>query len=148
MNTIVEDIVAAIEAQILALLPTYTELQWKYLPDKNNYFNNALKFGVIPSAGFSQPTTIKNVSVNQAFTIILTNDYVNSNDTDSAQQEAIFELYKAINDIYVNIEGKKLGVNEVLDISLGTIEAPFFLEEQSVCILTTDFNILYRSPFA
>jgi len=147
MSDIVKDIATAFEAQVAIVLPTYAELDWKYLVDKNNYFNNALRFGVIPSGGFSASTIIKSVTVNQTFTLILTNEYVNSNDTDSQQQDSIFELYDAVNEVYVAVEGKKLGLTQVLDISLGTIDTPFFIEEQKVAVLTTDFSIQYRTAF-
>ncbi len=148
MSDIVKDIVEAFESEVAIILPTYQELDFKYDVTKNNYFSNALRYGVVPSAGFNTPTTTKAVTITQTFTLILTNDYVNQNDTDSEQQESIFELYNRLNEVYTVVVANRLGLSSsVFNVEVSSIEAPLFDDESKVAILNTDFLIQYRTPF-
>jgi len=148
MSDIVKDITLAFEGQVAATLPTYQELDFKYNLDDNNYFNNLLRFGVIPQSAFSTPTTTKAVTLTQSFSLILTNEYVNQDDTDFRKQEAVFELHDSLNEVYKLVVANKLGIpSQVFDVEIGAIEAPLFNEESKVVILITDFLIQYRTPF-
>jgi len=148
MSDVVRDIVNAFEGEVAAILPTYQELDFKYNLDANNYFNNLLRFGVIPATGFNTPTTVKALTITQSFNLILTNEYINQDDTDSKQQEAVLDLYDSLNDVYVSVVPNKLGLPaQVFDVDVGAIEAPLFNEESKVVILVTEFIVQYRSQF-
>jgi len=148
MSSIVSDIVTAFEGEVATVLPTYAELFFKYDVEKNDYFSNALRFGVIPSAGFNSPTTTKAITIIQSFTLILTNEFINQDDTDTKQQAAVFELYDSLNEIYKVVVPNKLGLPaSVFNVEVGTIEAPLFIDESKVVILNTEFLIQYRTPF-
>jgi len=148
MSTIVKDITEAFESSVATTLPTYTELDFKFDVTKNNYYNNLQRFGVIPGAGFNTPTTTKATTISQSFNLILTTEYVNQNDTDSAQREAVFEVHDALNEVYQDVVPSKLGLPmSILNIEITSIDAPLFDDEAKVVILNSDFTIQYRTAF-
>ena len=147
MATTVKQITESFESEVATILPAYAELDFKWDFEKNNYYNNKQRFGVIAQGAFNSPTITKAVTLQQTFNLILTTEFLNQDDTDQSQSDGVFELWDALNEVSAIVVANKLGLpNQVFNTELSTIDEPVFAEDGGVVILVASFLVTYRTP--
>jgi len=141
----VEQISDAIKSRIKAIFPDYKELDFSYFPEKNNFYNNFLRFGVTVAAASSTATITKSLSFNHDFKILLTDCYKATDEDEIDLTTKIFNVQDRMNDILKDLYRTNLGlINLVFQVTPLGIEAPLIVEQQQLIILTSSLNVTYR----
>lgn len=144
MSNLVQQIREGMESIVATELPTFSELKYKFDVEKNDFRNNANRYGVVPRDITEVEGTIRSVTVDQTFELVLTTDYTNRK-TDDAQMTAIEALYDSMEEVYKLVSYRKAGLSGiVLVVTLDTIEQEFF-DENNVAVLRGNFIVKYRS---
>jgi hypothetical protein len=146
MTNIVEQINDAFEGLISTTLGVdYQELDYKWSVESNNFRQNSKRYAVVPSSAGTVSGIIRNYTLDHDFQVILTDNYISSNNNDDAKQTAVFLLYENLDDIIKEVFNKKLGLPSiVLGIGALTMDDVEFLEEK-VVVLRALFTIKYRN---
>ena len=145
MSTVVKDIRDALLVRIQTVLPDYEPLDYVYDTTKNNFYNNAKKFGVAIGSATNNPTTTKSITLLGVFTVVLTTDYMTNDNSDADLQDAILVLQDAISEVYLDVVNTKIGIPDIVyDIQVETIATPLIFEEAKVVQLDMDLSIIYR----
>ena len=144
-NTYVNDIIAAAKGEIATLLPTYTQLDYEYDLTQNNFTNRPLRFGFTPgSITFLEGRTLRHVTVEQEFEVILTTDFANQDD-DTNQAIAVGVLYEASHDVIKSLTSTKLGLPSLVLLVTGdTMDEPEFLEDNTIAAIRTTISVTYK----
>lgn len=135
MSTLVEDINDAISARVAAVLTDFTELNYFYEVEKNNFRENEKRYGVVPDVSDSTSGITKNYTQVQNFLIKLVQGYVNNRDDDSRQRDEVFVLYENMHTVFTDIINTRAGGSEeILLIDVPSIDSVEFLEEAAVLV--------------
>jgi len=141
----VEQISDAIKARIKVILADHKELDFSYFPEKNNFYNNFLRYGVTVGLASSTATITKSLSYNHDFKIILTDCYKATDEDEIDLTTKIFNVQDRMSDILKDLYRTNLGlINLVFQVTPLSIEAPLIIESQQVLILTSSLNVTYR----
>jgi len=141
----VEEISNALKARIKVVLPDHKELDFSYFPEKNNFYNNFLRYGVTVSAANSTATITKALSFNHDFKVILTDCYKATDEDELDLTTRIYNIQDRMSDILKNVYWTNLGlINLVFQVTPIAIEAPLIIEPQQLIILTASLNVNYR----
>ena len=144
----VTTIKAAVKARVASVLgSSYSELPHAIDVEKNNFRSNSLGYGVL-SGAISQDEAfgvLKSYSVNQAFTIKITDTFKTKPTDDSDRQTTIDNLMDKVLNIYKDLINTRAGapslVIQVADLEL---DDPEVFEDSNVAVVTMNITIKYR----
>lgn len=122
----------------------YSELKQKHEVELNTFKGSNKKYGVISGdiSGTSGATCF--VTVDQEFTINITNSYVSVTTSDSSKDNAIIELQDISLELYneiIKTKANNPSIVMIIDSLSSTIEE---LEEDKVIVNKLRFTIKYR----
>lgn len=145
---IVQDIVTNFEQIIEDLFPDWKRADYLYQIEKNHRRNGELRFGVRPLDAPFSDGTIRSVTFDHIFQVVLFSSFINKSKNDFAQREVLFNLYEKMHDITVAVHAKKVGLpSSVLLVKYNDCEEPEFLDgDDLLVVLRGNFTIKYRKP--
>jgi len=147
---IVREIRDEVRSQLSTLLPsTFKELDYSISPAKNNFRGNSERFGVTPQGAVEVPGTTTFVTMDQEFTIVLTNGFTANRDNDTVQLDQGLDLYEQMDSIQrqlikVKAGGANILLSTILQVSDFSISDPEYLEVEKVVILEATMLVRYR----
>jgi len=138
-------ILNAIEARITALSLGRTKLKYSYDLEKNGKRseNNAYGYGV--GGGEGVPGTLKAVTMDQEFFVVLTENYENRSN-DNKEVIELKGIYDDMEVIYQDFVSSKLGINStVLLVSNISLDEPEKISENTIAVKAR-FTVRHRQP--
>lgn len=147
MSNYVSQIRSAIETRLSTVLGvTYSELDYKLDVLKNNFRSKKKGYGCIQGDIFNVTGPLKHVTVDQTFTVILTDDFVNVSKNDANAITVAETLADKMNDIYVDLQQTKIGLATIiLNIVLDSVDEPEYDFEDNIAIVRGNFTVKYRT---
>lgn len=145
---IVAEITEEVKLIVEGLYPACKRLDYEYEIEKNNEKGLTDRFGFIPAgASFKEGSALGFTTMEHTFNLILTTDYQNKDD-EAPQRAALEAQYAKAHCILKTLQKKNLTLPtsgyRVTLISGISFDAPEHINDNSVVILRTDFNIQYR----
>lgn len=141
----VSSILTDLSAEVSTLLgASWSELDYIYDLEKNNWKNSDKRYGVGVRAGSSVTGTTKAITVDQEFFVVLTETFVNRSD-DANERTVLSDIYDKFDTIKNNIFQSKINNSStVLVVSELSYEGPQNPHEGTVAV-TMNFVIKYRN---
>lgn len=121
--------------------------QLVYLEDiqKNNFLSNNNRYGVRALAGNEVDGVTKNVHITQAFEVVLTKAYLESNLDDSEQTERAYDNRQNLLCIYKRLVNNRGGLpGTILNITNLAFGEPEYFVEEKVVVQRATMDITYR----
>ena len=138
-------ILNAIETRITALSLGRTKLKYSYDLEKNDKRAETNAYGSGVGSGSSVPGTLKAVTMDQEFFVVLTENYSNRSN-DNKETVGIKSIYDDLEVIYQDFVSSKLGINStVLLVSEVSLDEPEKISENSISVKMR-FIVKHRQP--
>jgi len=147
LSNIVEDINDSLLTEIAAAVgSTFKQLDYVHNVEKNQFRNQAKRFGVRPLGGVQVSGVTREYTIDQEFELVLTTDYLDRDGNGDADQVAqSLLLFDKMDDILVRILRTKVGIPLiVMAVSGFTLDEPLFIEEAKIVVQTTRVIVRYR----
>ena len=139
----VSSILTDLEAQVSATLGVeWKELEYVYDLESNAARNVDLRYGIGAADGESVSGTIKAVTMDFNFFVVLSKSFKNRS-SDENQRVIISEIYDEFETININVFKKKLGNSTVLVVSDLSYNEPEVIHE--ALFIRVDFLIKFRN---
>lgn len=136
-------ILDAIEARIATLATGRTKLKYSYDLEKNDSRNESNAYGYGAASGESIGGTLKSVTMNQGFFVILTENFQNRS-SDDKEVLALKAIYDDIEIIYQDFMVSKLGIpSTVLVVEGLSLDDPEKISDNSLSV-KANFTIKHR----
>ncbi len=144
---IVSEILTAMDAKIVATIPTYTKSKFNYFLEKNNRLTSRKIYALRPNTGKSVVGTTLSATFDQDFEVVLSDIYIDKNDSDKDLGERIISLHTDVETLYLELFQKRLNLTsaQVLLVSLVDLSNPEIDTDNSTVSITATFSIKYRS---
>ncbi len=147
MGNIVQEIIEQGLAKIASELPNYAQIDYSYALEANECRGKEKRYGFIPSTAlFVEGRQLGFTTMDHTFNIILLDSYANQDD-DSKQRSKLDSLYTDMQKLIGTFNKKPFTLpspeNKILLISGATIEAPEFIDDNAVSVLTASIIIRY-----
>lgn len=147
-TTVVTDLVAGILSEVSAALgASYSELPVAVNPEDNGKRMTAKRYAVLPGGIIETEGVLRYYTVDQLFTVLITDDYVKRNANDSVKRSVSNSLMNKAHDIYTRVVQTKAGVpSSVMNVKDLSIDEPLYFEEEDTVVINVGFTITYRQP--
>ena len=144
---IVADILNALDLQVINTLPTYKKSKFNYFLEKNNRVTSKKIYAIRPDTGKSTVGTTLSATFDQNFEVILSDIYLDKNDSDLDLSNKILTLHGDVELLYLELYLKRLNLSsaQVLVVQLVDISSPDLDIDNSTVSITATFSIKYRS---
>lgn len=138
-------IMDAIDARIIALALGRDKLKYSYDLERNDKRSEKNAYGYGVGSGSAIPGTLKAVTMDQEFFVVLTENYVNKKNED-AEVVALKAIYDDMEVIYQDFVSSKLGINStVLLVSDIILDEPEKISENTIAVKGI-FTVRHRQP--
>ena len=138
-------ILGAIETRIEALSLGRGKLSYSYDLEKSGKRSEKNAYGYGAGAGSSTPGTLKSVTMDQEFFVVLTENYTGRSNDDK-EVIALKSIYDDMEVIYQDFVSSKLGINStVLLVSEISLDEPEKISENTLSVRAT-FIVKHRQP--
>ena len=138
-------ILDAINDRIVALALGRNKLKYSYSLEKNDTRGEANAYGYGVSDGSAVAGTLKSVTIDQTFFVVLTENFINRRG-DSKEDIAIKTIYDDMEVIYQDFVTSKLGINAtVLLVSELSLDAPEKISDNTISVQAS-FIVKHRQP--
>jgi hypothetical protein len=122
-----------------------SKLKYSYDLEKNSKRSEGNAYGYGAGAGAAVPGTLKAVTMDQDFFVILTENYSNRSNDDK-EVVALKAIYDDMETIYQDFVSSKLGINStVLLVSDISLDEPEKISENTIAVKAT-FIVRHRQP--
>jgi hypothetical protein len=141
----VSSLVTSIKTRAASVLGgTYSEIAYVNDIKKNSFKGNEKRYGVIAKDGDQIDGVNRHITIEQTFEVVLTDNFMNTSMSDSAQQVTNATLQDLCVDIYKDLASTKCGANpNVLIVTDLSLNEPETLD--SIVVQRCSFNIKYRT---
>jgi hypothetical protein len=144
---IVAEIVEKAKEVIAAELLDYSELDYNYALEANECRGKSLRYGFTPSSAvFVEGRQLGFTTMDHTFTITLLDSY-NNKDDDAKQRESLDKLYHDMIKLITVFNKRPFTLpspqNKILLVSGSTIDAPEFIDDNSVAVLRAAIIVRY-----
>ena len=144
MSNIVKDISDAFIAQSLALLTDYKKAPYQWNIDLNNRKQSQKIIAVKPLGSASVSGSLRTITNDQEFSVILSDIYLNKGDNDNDLNTRIYAMYEDVETLYKNLMLRKLAISTVLGVLIVDIKEPTINEEDKYVSIETTFSVKYK----
>ena len=144
---IVAEILEAMDAKVSSLLPDYKKSKFNYFIDRNNRVTSKKVYAIRPDTGKTTIGTTLSATFDQNFEVVLSDIYLDKNDTDKDLGDKILALHGDLEVLYLELYQRRLDLPsaKVLVVSLVDLSAPELDTDNSTVSLTATFAVKYRS---
>lgn len=140
----VSSILTSLSTQIGTTLgATWSELDYVYELERNNFRNGEKGFAIGASSGSNVAGTNKAITLDFGFFVVLTQTHANRS-SDSGERSALTTIYDAFENINDDIFQKKLNNSSVLVVQGVEYSAPEIVNKGTIAV-RVDFTIKYRN---
>jgi len=142
---IVNEITEALKMQIGTALPTRSESRYKWSLENNSFKTNSNLYCLRPGSASSVAGTNRTITIDQTFDLILSTEFKNKGDNDTALNDAIFSLYEDHETVYKLWFQRNLNISRVLVVDSVALTEPDIDNENNIVSITSSFNVKYRT---
>lgn len=140
----VSSILTSLENQVATVLGAdYSELDYIYNLEDNNFKNNDKRYGIGSDTGSSVSGTNKAITKDFGFFVVLTRCFVNRS-SDEKEREVLSEIYDQLELVDKAVFQKKLNDASVLLVSDIAYETPLKIDKGTIAV-RVNFIIKYRN---
>lgn len=143
----VSSIITGLKSVISTTLPTYKELNFGVEITDNVRSFSQKRYSVIAHGSSETASRTREVTVDQKFTITLTDNYTRNPVEDTSKQAVINSLHDIVLSLYASIVNQKAGapanVMIVNNLALDDFED---VKDKELIIFKMNFNIRHRMP--
>lgn len=143
----VSTLTSSIKTSVASTLgASYTELGYANDLAKNTFKGNDKRYAVIPK-GLSEESGVTGyVTLEQDYTVILTDGFINKPLSDSVQQANVIALQDLAIAIYKKLVQTKCGSpNTCLTVRELSLSEPQFLDKENVVVITATLKVKFRN---
>jgi hypothetical protein len=142
----IQQIVDGIEAVIVANTTGYQKSKYSFDLTQNNLRTSKKVYAVRPKAASPTSSAIKAWTLDQEFEIVLSDEFVNKDKSDSATSTALYGLYTDLEEIGKKILITKLGLsNFVLAVQTMDISEPDIDNDNNIVTITSTVVIKFKN---
>ena len=136
-------IITSLNNEVSTLLGSnWSELKYVYELEDNNYRNASSGYGVGVTSGASVAGTVKAITLDFGFFVVLTKTFVNRQD-DLNEREALSDIFDAFDLLNKNIFQKKLNNSNILVVQDISYDSPERVEKSTIAV-RVNFTIKTR----
>ncbi len=145
---IIENIITGGKGIITATLPNHAQIDYGYDTDKNSDKGKGKAFDLIVGPGDVGGGRLGFITIEQAFTVILT-EVFNNQDDETKQRIAVNNVYENAHDLLKVLVRSKMGVTPaptgcVDKVTFNSFDDLIFIDDNSVVVLNTNILVSYR----
>lgn len=144
MSSFTKQITDAMELKVKDLLPTFTKSPYAWDFSLNNARANKNIFAIIPGQARSTDGTLRTITLEQAFTVKLSTNYINKNGNDLELQAAIEVLYLSLEIVMKEAMQRRFAINRIMNISSVELTEPEIDNQDHTVTIGATFSALYR----
>lgn len=145
MSSRVQQIVDGIETVIVANTSGYQKSKNVFDLSQNNLKTSKKVYAVRPMSASPTSTAIKHWTLEQTFEVVLSNEFVNKDGTDSGLRTILYALYEDLEAIGKKTLITKLGLNFVLLVESMDISEPSIDNDNNIVTLTSNVVIKFKN---
>lgn len=148
MSSVLSSIFSGVKGIVSSTLPSdYSELSHVYDIKKNKFTGAEKRFGVIPRQVAELPGVTKANTLEQEYSILLTDSYISIVGGDSGIIDKILELQGLFESIFTQLVVQKAGHPNCLLVSGFTIGEALVVQEEKLIIIEGGVKVRYRVNF-
>jgi len=139
-------LVSNIKTRVAAVLTSaYSEMPIGILPEENGKRMTAKRYAVVTGSAIETGSVNCYYTMDQTFTIKLTDHYVKRAGDDSAKQSATLAIMDKFLDIYKDLVNTKAGTPaSVMNVKDLNIDSPQYFENEDSVLIEASVVVTYR----